>query len=167
MINHFVFYGSIWTMAEGSLCQSSRQNLNVKCTMKPVMVTSKDVNESVAMQVRRSAGISSTVSSRSLDAWCPPRTARWTSQRFSARPSISLKFITVRGCYSQLASWNGALVCTQTTSFLVYQFISFSVFCNVRKRTQCTYRKEKGFAPIFLVWLAAYCATSPCKPLKE
>ena len=33
------------------------------------------------------------------------------------------------------------------------------------KETQCTYQKEKGFAPVFLVWLAAYCAIAPCKPL--
>ena len=30
------------------------------------------------------------------------------------------------------------------------------MLCNARKRTQCTYRKEKGFAPVFLVLLAAY-----------
>ena len=26
--------------------------------------------------------------------------------------------------------------------------------------------KEKGLAPVFLVWLAADCAASPCKPLQ-
>ena len=36
---------------------------------------------------------------------------------------------------------------------------------NACKRTQCTYRKEKGFAPVFLAGLTAYCATAPCKPL--
>ena len=36
---------------------------------------------------------------------------------------------------------------------------------NACKITQCTYQKEKGFAPVFLAELAAYCATAPCKPL--
>ena len=41
------------------------------------------------------------------------------------------------------------------------------VLCNVHKRTQCTYLKEKGFAPpVFLVCLAACCASAPCKPLR-
>ena len=31
------------------------------------------------------------------------------------------------------------------------------------KTKQCTYQKEKGFAPVSLVLLAAYCATAPCK----
>ena len=36
------------------------------------------------------------------------------------------------------------------------------VLCDARKITQCTYLEEKGFTMVFLVWLAAYCATSPC-----
>ena len=38
------------------------------------------------------------------------------------------------------------------------------VLCSTRKRTQCTYRKEKGFAPVFLA-VAAVSAVAPCKPL--
>ena len=38
---------------------------------------------------------------------------------------------------------------------------------NARKRTKCTYQKEKGFALVFLVWSTAYCATSPFKSLQE
>ena len=40
-----------------------------------------------------------------------------------------------------------------------------SVLCNACKITQCTYRKEKGFAPVFLVRSTANCATSSCKVL--
>ena len=40
------------------------------------------------------------------------------------------------------------------------------MYCvNAFERTQCTFRKEKGFAPVFLAGLAAYCATAPCKSL--
>ena len=38
------------------------------------------------------------------------------------------------------------------------------VLCYTCKRTQCTYRKEEGFAPVFLA-VAALCAVAPCKPL--
>ena len=34
----------------------------------------------------------------------------------------------------------------------------------VVQRTQCTYQKEKGFAPVFLA-VAVVCAVAPCKPL--
>ena len=40
-----------------------------------------------------------------------------------------------------------------------------NVLCNACKRTQCTYRKEKVCAPVFLVRLAANCATAPCEAL--
>ena len=39
------------------------------------------------------------------------------------------------------------------------------MLCNAYKRTQCTYRKEKGFAPMFLVRSSATCATAHCKTL--
>ena len=35
----------------------------------------------------------------------------------------------------------------------------------VGKRSQCTYRKEKGFALVFLA-VAALCAIAPCKPFE-
>ena len=35
---------------------------------------------------------------------------------------------------------------------------------NACKQNQCTYLKEKGFAPVFLA-VAAVCAVAPCKPL--
>ena len=37
-------------------------------------------------------------------------------------------------------------------------FVLCVVYVYARKRTKCTYRKEKGFALVFLVCLAAYCA---------
>ena len=39
------------------------------------------------------------------------------------------------------------------------------VLCIACQRTQYIYHSEKRFAPVFLVWLATDCATSPCKPL--
>ena len=50
---------------------------------------------------------------------------------------------------------------------IIMEYGNTKVCCvtNACKRTQCTYRKEKGFASVLLVWLAAYCATALCKPL--
>ena len=42
-----------------------------------------------------------------------------------------------------------------------------SVLCNPINRAQCTYRKQKEFASVFLVWLVANCTTAPYKPLHD
>ena len=47
---------------------------------------------------------------------------------------------------------------------LVFLISRVCVLCNACKRTQCTYRKEKGLAPVFLA-VAAIRAVAPCKPL--
>ena len=50
------------------------------------------------------------------------------------------------------------------TCCVVAEQIESCVLCNARKKKQCTYHKENMFAPVFLVWMTACCATALCKP---
>ena len=64
-------------------------------------------------------------------------------------------------CFWPTECWFGVVVAFVSLSRTQHNAVG--LVCWVM--AQCNYRKEIGFAPVFLVWLAAYCTTAPCKPL--
>ena len=83
-----------------------------------------------------------TVKSTKFKLWC-----FWSSQCGFESPVVNARHLTIA---SSLPMGSKDVVS--------------HVLCNACKRTQCTYRKEKRFSPVFLA-VAAICAIASRKPL--